>query len=103
MDRLIVGAVIGPSAVSLVEIATQVQNGADAILSATSYAVIPSAAWLRARDDQDTLRELLVTGTKYSLLVTLPAVVLAAILARPLVDFWVGPRYHDVPGLIAVS
>ena len=41
MDRLIVGVVLGPSAVTLVEIATQVQNGADAVLSASSYSVRP--------------------------------------------------------------
>ena len=51
MDRFIVGAVYGPAAVTLIEIAIQVQNAASAILAASSYAVIPSAAWLRARGD----------------------------------------------------
>ena len=40
MDRLIVGVVLGPGAVTFVEIATQVQNGADAVLSASSYSVV---------------------------------------------------------------
>jgi O-antigen/teichoic acid export membrane protein len=104
MDRLIVGAVIGPSAVALVEIATQIQNGGDAVLSASSYVVIPSASWLRARGDSGTLRELLETGTKYSLLTTLPIVALAAVLAGPLVRLWVGSGYHhDAPGLAVVA
>jgi O-antigen/teichoic acid export membrane protein len=55
IDRVVVGSVLGPSAVALVEIATQMMNGADAILSAMSYAVLPSAAWLRARGDRATL------------------------------------------------
>src|SRR5690606_27506166 len=85
MDRLIVGTMLGPGPVAFVEIATQIQNGADAVLSASSYAVIPSASWLRAREDRHTLRELLLTGTKYSLLVTLPFVIGPALLAGPLV------------------
>ena len=104
MDRLIVGAVLGPASVSLVEIATQIMNGADAVLSASSYAVVPGASWLRARGDRDSLRELLLSGTKYSLLVTYPVIALASVLAGPLVVLWVGPRYHhDVPGLAVVA
>jgi O-antigen/teichoic acid export membrane protein len=103
MDRLIVGAVLGPGAVSLVEIATQMQNGADSVLSSTSYAVVPSAAWLKARQDHDTLRELLHRGTKYSLLVTVPVGLLAAILAGPLVRVWIGARFAEAAGLAAVA
>ena len=103
MDRLIVGAVLGPAPVAFVEIATQIQNGADAVLSASSYAVIPSASWLRAREDRHTLRELLLTGTKYSLLVTLPFVTAPAILAGPLVRLWVGPAYAAAAGLAVVG
>jgi O-antigen/teichoic acid export membrane protein len=103
MDRLVVGVVLGPTAVSLVEIATQVMNGADAVLSAMSYAVVPSAAWLSARQDHRTLRELLHRGTKYSLFVTWPVAAGAAILAGPLVRVWVGGRYEAAAGLAAVA
>jgi len=103
MDRLIVGAVLGPAPVAFIEIATQIQNGADAVLSASSYAVIPSASWLRAREDHHTLRELLLTGTKYSLLVTVPFVFGPAMLAGPLVRLWVGPAYAAAAGLAVVG
>jgi len=103
MDRIIVGAVLGPAAVSLVEIATQVQNGAEAILSATAYAVVPTAAWLTARGDRKTMHELLHRGTKYSLLVTIPVGTVAAMLAGPLVRIWLGRRYGEAAGLAAVA
>jgi O-antigen/teichoic acid export membrane protein len=103
MDRLIVGAVLGPEAVTLVEIATQMMNGADAVLSASAYAVVPTAAWLSAREDHDTQRELLHRGTKYSLLVTSPVAALAAVLAGPMVRVWLGERYESTAGLAAVA
>ena len=93
IDRVVVGSVFGPSAVALVEIATQIMNGAEAILSAMSYAVLPSSAWLNARGDRGTLAELVERGTKYALLATLPAVCIGAILAGPIVHVWVGDRY----------
>jgi O-antigen/teichoic acid export membrane protein len=103
MDRLIVGAVLGSGAVALVEVATQVQNGAAAILAASSYATLSSAAWLRARDAHDTLRELFERGTRYSVLVTMPFVGLAALLAGPLVRLWIGPRFAGAAGLVTVA
>ena len=103
MDRVIVGAVIGPAAVTLVEIATQIQNAANAVLSAMSYAVTSSSAWLRGRGDTATLRELLERGTRYSLLLTWPLAVMSAVLADPLIRLWVGPRYHEAAGLAIVA
>jgi O-antigen/teichoic acid export membrane protein len=103
MDRTIVGAVLGPAAVALVEVATQVQNGVAAVLSASSYAATSSAAWVQARDDRDRLRELLVRGTKYTCLATLPLCGLVAVLGGPLLDAWLPDRYGEAAGLIALA
>jgi O-antigen/teichoic acid export membrane protein len=103
MDRLVVGAILGPSAVSLVEIATQIQNGAEAVLSSSSYAVLPAASWVRARDDHSSLSELLVRGTKYTCLVTLPIVVGAILLVNPIVTVWVGNANIEAAGLAALA
>jgi len=103
MDRLVVGAVLGPEAVALVEIATQIQNGADAVLGASAYAVVPTAAWLSAREDHATMRELLHRGSKYSLLVTMPVATVAAVLAGPLVRVWLGNAYSDAAGLAVIA
>lgn len=103
MDRVIAGAVLGPASVALVEIATQVQNGAAAVLSATSYAGTSATAWLRARGDANAERELLERGTKYSVLASAPFMAGAAVLAGPLVAVWVGDRYHEAAGLIPVA
>ena len=99
----IVGATLGPSAVSLVEIATQVQVGADAILSAASYSVTPSASWLDARGDRDRLTDLLVKGTRLSVLATVPFVVMPALLAPELVRVWLGAESSEAAGLIVVA
>ena len=103
MDRVIVGATLGPGAVALVEIATQVQVGADAILSAASYSVTPSASWLDARGDRDHLAELLVRGTRLAVLATLPFIVVPALLAPELVRAWLGNDKSAAAGLIVVA
>ncbi|HXZ99871.1 MAG TPA: oligosaccharide flippase family protein [Candidatus Binatia bacterium] len=103
MDRCIVGVVLGPAPVSLVEIATQVQNGVEALLSAAEAPVVPAAAWLAARSSLSTLRELFLRGTKYAVLVAVPLAAGGALLARPLVEAWVGPRYGAAESLIPLA
>src|ERR1019366_9925923 len=66
MDRLIVGVILGPALVSLVEIAAQVQNGVDAVLSAAEAPVVPAAAWLAPRSSGAHPPELLFPRTKYA-------------------------------------
>lgn len=103
MDRTVVGVILGPAAVALVEIASQVQSGVAAVLSAASYAATTSAAWVQARADRARLRELLLRGTKYTCLVTLPLCGLVAVLAEPLLDAWLGAGYLEAAGLVALA
>jgi len=103
MDRLVVGAIIGPSGVALVEIAAQVQGGASAVLASTTYVALSASPWVAAREAPGKLRELLIRGTKYSMLATLPVVLGVALVAVPLVDVWVGPSYAAAAGLIQLA
>ncbi len=92
MDRLIVGILLGPSAVAVVEIAAQIQNGAMAIMSASAYSVVPSASWIKGRGDGHKLRDLALTGSRYTTLLTVPATLVPALLIVPLLSVWIGPE-----------
>jgi len=95
--------VLGPYAVTLIEIATQIQNGALAVLTAASYVATPASSWVHARDEPGLLRELVVRGTRYSLLLAYPVTVAAAILAPDIVHVWVGPAYAAAAGLTVLA
>lgn len=103
MNRLIVGAILGPAAVALVEVASQVQSGAGALLSASSYPAFSAAPWLSSRGDHERVRELVLRATRYSLLVTVPLTAALMTLARPLVRVWVGSAYRDATGLVVIA
>ena len=103
IDRLVVGVVLGPAAVSLVEVVNQLDLGVQSVVSAASYAVVPGAARLDARGDAHRLRELAETGTRYLLLVCWPLAGTAAVLAGPALDLWVGPSYADAAGLVVLA
>ena len=92
MDRLLVGVLLGPSSVAIVEIAAQIQNGAMALMSASAYSVIPSASWIKGRGDRPKLRDLAMTGSRYTTLLTVPAALIPALLIGPLLSVWIGPE-----------
>lgn len=102
MDRVIVGAIYGPAPVALIEIATQISNGAQTMLT-SSHAITAAAPWLEARADPDRLRALLLRGTKLTTLASLPAVAIATILAGPIVTVWMGSSYAAAAGLTAIA
>lgn len=103
MDRTIAGVAFGPSAVALVEIANQVQLGATALLSASTYPVVSSAPMLKAAGDLEALRQLFHRMTRYSVLLSVPMCALAVVLADPFIRSWVGAEYAEAVGLTQVA
>jgi O-antigen/teichoic acid export membrane protein len=103
MDRLVVGVVLGPAAVALVEIATQVQNGVAAVLGAASYTVASGAAWLHGLGGPERLRQLVLRASRYACLVTLPLCALVSTLAAPIIATWLGPAYGDAADLVRLA
>ena len=102
MDRVVVGAMYGPRQVVLVEIATQITNGAQTMLG-VAHSLTSAAPYLHARADRDGLQALLVRGTRLTMMASIPALAIAAILAAPIVEVWMGPAFLDAAGLTAVA
>jgi O-antigen/teichoic acid export membrane protein len=103
MDRVIVAAVLGPSAVPLVDIADQVESGVSVVLSSVSYSLLPGAAWLQARGDRERLRTALEDGTRFTLLVTWCLALGIGMLADPGIRVWLGGRFASVAGPVRVA
>lgn len=96
MDRAIVGIGLGAASVASYEIAQRVHLGAQLVQSISASALLPTAAYLR--DHLDTLRDLLLRGTCYSLAASLPAITALFCFAEPLIRGWVGDEFADVAG-----
>lgn len=90
MNRVIVGAVLGPAPVSAVEVATQLGNGANSVVAGITAALVPSSAWVDARGDRKKLTVTLLTGTRYALVLSWPLAAGVAMLATPGIRLWVG-------------
>ena len=62
----------------------------------------PAAANLEAKNEHERLGQLLIQGTRYSLAVILPGVILIALLGREFLSLWMGQRYATESGAILI-
>lgn len=93
MDRVILGAVMGPRFVTVYEIANKIQTAAQMVQSIAASALVPAAAYARSRPD--ILSDMFLRGTAYTLGASLPVVGAVLIFAEPLIRTWIDPSYVD--------
>jgi O-antigen/teichoic acid export membrane protein len=88
MDRTLVGIMLGPSAVAVVEIASRLQDVVRLVLAASAQTVTTAAPYLRSRGARDRLQELVVFGTRVTTGVTLIAAATLAAVANEVLTVW---------------
>jgi O-antigen/teichoic acid export membrane protein len=92
-DRLVLAAFVGAAAIVVYEVALRPHSGVRLIAGLVGSALISTSARLVAQDRPARLRELVLVGSLYSVVVTVPFVVLVFVLAKPIVEAWVGHGY----------
>ena len=92
-DRLIVTAFVGAAAVVAYEVALRPHNGVRLINGLIGGALVSTCARLVAQGRLDRLHKLVLVGSLYGVVLTVPFVVLTLVLARPLLEAWVGNGY----------
>ncbi|MDO9556424.1 MAG: oligosaccharide flippase family protein [Coriobacteriia bacterium] len=92
-DRMILGAFVGAAAVTLYEASGRMQGLIAALTGFANSAVIPMASHLDALGETERLRALFLRGTKYTLALVTPVIVVLAVIARPLLREWLGPDF----------
>jgi O-antigen/teichoic acid export membrane protein len=93
-DRVILGVLRSASAVGLYEGPIRAHNLVRALNLSVAVTVVPAASRLRAAGDLDRLRELLVRGSRYVAGLVTPLVITLMVLAAPILDVWLGPRFR---------
>ena len=93
LDRLIVAAFVSAAAIVAYEVALRPQNVVRMISALTGAALISTVSRLAASGQTERLRRLVIVGSFLGLVITLPWVVLVLVLARPLLEAWVGHGY----------
>jgi O-antigen/teichoic acid export membrane protein len=92
-DRAVLGAFRPVATVGLYEGPVRAHNLIRQLQGSLALTVMPAAAAYVTNDDRERLRALLVRGTRYVMLVTVPLTVTLMTLAHPILLVWLGPRF----------
>jgi O-antigen/teichoic acid export membrane protein len=92
-DRIVVTAFVGAAALVVYEVALRPQTGVRLIAGLVGSALVSTSARLVAQERKARLRELVLVGSLYGVVVTVPFVILIFVLAQPLVEAWIGHGY----------
>jgi O-antigen/teichoic acid export membrane protein len=92
-DRIIVTAFVGAAAVVAYEVALRPHNGVRLINGLIGAALISTCSRLVAQNRVERLQKLVLVGSFYGIVMTVPFVVLTLVLARPILEAWVGHGY----------
>jgi O-antigen/teichoic acid export membrane protein len=99
-DRIIVTAFVGAAAIVVYEVALRPHTAVRLIAGLVGSALVSTSARLMAQDRAARLRELVLVGSLYGVVVTVPFVVLVFVLARPLIEVWVDHGYARYAGYV---
>jgi O-antigen/teichoic acid export membrane protein len=92
-DVVIIGAVLGIKDVALYTIGSKLSLLAQKALSEASGLLLPEASSLSRDGSTSAVADLLVDGTRVTMLAGIPLSLVMGVLARPAVRAWVGPGY----------
>jgi O-antigen/teichoic acid export membrane protein len=92
-DRIVIATFVGASAIVVYELALRPHNAIRLINGLIGSVLISTSSRLVAQDRAMRLRELVLVGSLYEIVLTAPLVVLVFLLAHPILEAWVGHGY----------
>jgi O-antigen/teichoic acid export membrane protein len=95
VDALVVGAIIGTTAVAVWTVAQRLAEAVQRLTNQLNEVLFPVVVDSDAGNRGDRLAQILVQGTRLSVATVLPAACALGLLADPLVTAWVGEGYEE--------
>jgi O-antigen/teichoic acid export membrane protein len=92
-DSLVIGMFLGAGAITYYAIAGSLINYGRTVVMLVTDTFYPAATRMAAKQDMAGLRELLIMGTRISLLVSLPLCLGYILLGKQFITLWMGKEY----------
>lgn len=102
VDLIVVGIALGPKEVTVYAIGSKLAQALTKGIRPISILMLPEASTRSTQQGKESVVRLLVSGTRSTLVVGFPAGLVLALLARPLIEAWVGKSYDDSVMILVV-
>ena len=92
-DNVVVGTVLGVSAVTFYSIGAGLVDLVSTTLNTVTCLFVPLATAFDAGGNRDALRQLFIRGSRLTFLLILPGIIGFQVLGAPFISLWMGTRY----------
>jgi O-antigen/teichoic acid export membrane protein len=101
-DNIVVGVILGPAVVTFYAIAGNLIDYLQGILSSSLSVLVPLATSYDARSEEEKLQSLFSRGSRFLVLLFLPAIIAVIVLGPGFISLWMGARYVEISGKVLV-
>jgi len=101
-DNIVIGIILGPAMVTFYAIAGNLIDYLQGILSSSLSVLVPLATSYDARSEEEKLQYLFSRGSRFLLLLFLPAIIAVLVLGPGFISLWMGARYVETSGKVLV-
>jgi len=101
-DALVITAFMGAAAVTPFALAASLVNQSRQIVHAATWVLSPTASEMDTRGEQDRLRDMMVLGSKYGVLLCWPVLLALIVFGPNILTTWVGERFAASSTLLTI-
>lgn len=93
-DNIVIGIFLSPEAITFYSIGFMLSDYITQIVTKMCVTFTPMFSEYEARGDQESFWRLLLTSSRFSTLIGIPAGLTAILIAKDFISLWLGERYH---------
>jgi O-antigen/teichoic acid export membrane protein len=94
IDKLLIGIFLPIEQVTIYTIGATLSLMVYSISSQIAPSILPAASELDAKNNKNAIKELILRGTKFAVMLSTPLVIILFTLAHPIVKFWMGSDFE---------
>lgn len=92
-DKILIGVFLTVSVLTEYDITVKLHQIILILLAVSNSAIVPAASQLEVENDKGKLQNLFIRGTKYSIGVVLPIIIVSLLVVKSLLIYWVGENF----------
>lgn len=92
-DSVVIGIFVSTAAITYYSIGLRFVDYSRDFISVMTSVLVPTASSFDSKNEFQKIKQLLILGTKYSLMLTLPIAITFILLGKQLISLWMGQKY----------
>lgn len=101
-DALVITGFLGAAAVTPFALAASLVGQSRTLVQSATWVLSPTASEMETRGERHRLREMMISGSKYGVLISWPVLLAFLVFGPNVLTTWVGERYAHAAGLLAI-